>query len=216
MAQNKFVQAGRRKEAYRSTLTDDNEDCANLGKSDVQVIFYSALVIREGKIDMRMFRKRGLAVCMAALMMMSGLSVKAEESVRAGTAQAVEGAATVSGSDADTVISGETDAAENLAEDQIMPVAVGDIASGVDGNITWVIDADGKLTVTGTGDLTRNSYGYPVAWYRYREQITSAEISVTGMTNASMLFADCANMVSIDVSGFVTQNVTDMGAMFWG
>ena len=38
MAQDKFVQARRKKEAYRGTLTDDNAGCADLDKSDAQVI----------------------------------------------------------------------------------------------------------------------------------------------------------------------------------
>ena len=38
MTQDKFVQARRKKEAYRGTLTDDNADCADLDKSNAQVI----------------------------------------------------------------------------------------------------------------------------------------------------------------------------------
>ncbi len=38
MTQNKFVQARRKKEAYRGTSTDDNAGCADLDKSNAQVI----------------------------------------------------------------------------------------------------------------------------------------------------------------------------------
>ena len=38
MTQDKFVQARRKKEAYRGTPTDDNADCADLDKSNAQVI----------------------------------------------------------------------------------------------------------------------------------------------------------------------------------
>ncbi len=38
MTQDKFVQARRKKEAYRGTSTDDNADCADLDKSNAQVI----------------------------------------------------------------------------------------------------------------------------------------------------------------------------------
>lgn len=38
MTQDKFVQARRKKEAYRGTATDDNADCADLDKSNAQVI----------------------------------------------------------------------------------------------------------------------------------------------------------------------------------
>ncbi len=39
MTWDKSVQARRKKEAYRGTLTDDNADCADLDKSNEQVIF---------------------------------------------------------------------------------------------------------------------------------------------------------------------------------
>ncbi len=38
MTQDKFVQTRRKMEAYRGTPTDDNADCANLDKSNAQVI----------------------------------------------------------------------------------------------------------------------------------------------------------------------------------
>ena len=43
MTQNKSVQARRKKEAYRGTPTDDNADCADLDKSNVQVIYGQVL-----------------------------------------------------------------------------------------------------------------------------------------------------------------------------
>ncbi len=38
MTQDKFVQARRKKEVYRGMSTDDNADCADLDKSNAQVI----------------------------------------------------------------------------------------------------------------------------------------------------------------------------------
>ena len=92
--------------------------------------------------------------------------------------------------------------------------ADGNIASGVDGNISWVIDADGKLTISGTGDFSEPFADKP--WTPYRESIISAEITVSGMTNASGLFWGCANLQSVDVSGVATSNVLYMGSMFSG
>lgn len=85
-------------------------------------------------------------------------------------------------------------------------------------NITWVIDADGKLTVEGTGDFVAPRYmNYDRApWYNDRASIESAEINVTGMTNASCMFRDCIDLASIDMSSFDTSNVTDMESMFSG
>ncbi len=97
-------------------------------------------------------------------------------------------------------------------EQGIAPRADGDIASGTDGNITWVIDAGGKLTVSGTGDFTVGGDEKP--WSSYRDQIVSAEVNVTGMTNVTGLFAECVNLVEVDLSGFETSNVTRMCNMF--
>lgn len=81
-------------------------------------------------------------------------------------------------------------------------------------NITWFIDAAGKLTVRGTGEISPTG-GYTRApWYSHRMEIKSAEVNVTGMTNASYLFKDCINLSSIDLSGFDTSAVTSMTGMF--
>ncbi len=90
------------------------------------------------------------------------------------------------------------------------------IASGSYENITWKIEKNGKLTVIGTGDFS-DSNGYSRApWYDSREYITSAEINVTGMTDASAMLYHCENLTSVDVSCFDTKNVTDMSQMLKG
>jgi surface protein len=83
--------------------------------------------------------------------------------------------------------------------------------SGIDGDLTWTIDENGLLTVTGNG----NYVGTP-AWYEYRDYIKSGKIQVTGITNTSFMFAGCLNMTTIDLSRLDTSKVTDMSAMFEG
>ena len=171
-------------------------------------------------------KRRGLAVCMAALLMLSGLTAAAAEPLQAESGDALENAAAVSGGNADTDVEtpGEMDSTEkgklsdivgNPAEEQITAYAADDIASGTDGDITWVIDASGKLTVTGTGDLAGTHYESDFAWRPYSSQIISAEINVTGMTNASRLFLGCSNLTSLDVSGLDTSHMMDMDYMFY-
>ena len=85
-----------------------------------------------------------------------------------------------------------------------------DIANGVSNKIAWRIDKDGKLTVEGTGNFRRiyigeNFYGNP-PWYEYVDSIYSAEINVSGMTDASYMFYECSNMVKVDLSGFDVSN----------
>ena len=71
-------------------------------------------------------------------------------------------------------------------------------------NISWAIDANGKLTVEGTGDFARTgTYENRAPWqlsYRY----CFADINVSGMTDASYMFFMCENLTSIDMSDFDT------------
>ena len=46
MTQDKFVQARRKKEAYRGTPTDDNADCTDLDESNAQVINVQFLTVK--------------------------------------------------------------------------------------------------------------------------------------------------------------------------
>ena len=127
----------------------------------------------------------------------------------------------------------EEDAAQGEAEEtleepavaketQVLPLtSADDIASGSyaenGSDVSWVIDKDGKLTVTGTGDFAesgRSREDTKIPWKSYQNRILSAEINVKGMTDASYMFNDCYSLKSVDVSGFDTGSVTDMSYMF--
>ncbi|MCD8145467.1 MAG: leucine-rich repeat domain-containing protein [Oscillospiraceae bacterium] len=54
--------------------------------------------------------------------------------------------------------------------------AAEEVASGTCGdNLTWVLDSDGTLTISGTGDMS-NWINYDAPWYSYRSSITSVTI----------------------------------------
>lgn len=89
-------------------------------------------------------------------------------------------------------------------------------AGGSYGNITWKIDKDGKLTVTGTGEFSEAGGLNRAPWYDSRELITSAEIKVSELTDASAMFYHCEKLASVDVSGLDTKAVTNMSQMFGG
>ena len=89
----------------------------------------------------------------------------------------------------------------------------GNIASGTNGNVTWVIDSDGKLTVRGTGDYES---GFISPWYTYNKQITEAVVDLTGVTKLGSMFTGCSNLKVVDLSRLNTSNVTNMAAMFNG
>ena len=157
--------------------------------------------------------KKGLAILLAALLLGPVLPAFAAEresrTVSDGDAQFRTESPSVSGNQAAA-------AEDNLS----VPYGGADIASGVSGGITWVIDGTGKLTLTGNGDFVHGPAITPTVnptpWSAYREQIISAEVNVTGMTDASCLFLGCSNLRSVDLSGFDTSVVTHMTWMFSG
>ena len=87
------------------------------------------------------------------------------------------------------------------------------------GDVTWKIDMEGKLTVSGTGDIcaSENREEEGVPWSEYFEEITSVQIDDwEGLTDASFLFSGCSNLVSADLSGLDTADVTSFESMFEG
>lgn len=109
---------------------------------------------------------------------------------------------------------------EELTEEAGLDAAAEGIASGRYEDIDWKIDAEGKLTVEGTGEFSASSEDEDsdreIPWAGYREAIISAEVKVTGMTDASYMFSGCTNLESVNLRSFDTGSVTDMREMFVG
>ncbi len=62
--------------------------------------------------------------------------------------------------------------AEEAVEEQIQAEALSEPVSDVWGNLTWSLDTDGVLTVSGNGTMSSlSSYSY-YPWYEYREHVT--------------------------------------------
>lgn len=132
--------------------------------------------------------------------------------------------------DADVVEEGEEknnadDLVDEEAENQELVTSPDVIASGVIdedyGYIVWKVDAEGKLTVEGTGDFSEPGYYNSLGrapWHSdtILTSITSAEIDITGLTDASYMFSECQNLKSVDLSNLKTKSVTDMRYMFAG
>ncbi len=108
---------------------------------------------------------------------------------------------------------------EGMGEVRALAVPADAIASGKYGNITWVIDADGKLTVEGTGEFgtltvgDSGNYGR-APWESWKSSIKTAQIDISETTDASFMFQGCSKLTSIDLSGFDTAKVTNMSGMF--
>ncbi len=102
---------------------------------------------------------------------------------------------------------------QEAKENNAVPFAADDIANGTDGNITWAIDVDGKLLVSGRGDISEpTTEEWP--WYEHRDKIISAFVEITEMRYATYMFNGCSNLVSVDLEHFDTSNVVDMAGMF--
>ncbi len=108
---------------------------------------------------------------------------------------------------------------EVIGEVRALAVPADAIASGTYENITWVIDADGKLTVEGTGEFgtltvgDSGNYGR-APWESWKLSIKTAQIDISETTDASFMFQGCSKLTSIDLSGFDTAKVTNMSGMF--
>ena len=91
-------------------------------------------------------------------------------------------------------------------------------------DIEWSISEDGKLTVIGNSNgklyvLGKNEYGditYVYPWDERKNEIKSAYINVTGLTDLSWVFSGCGNLEQVDLSDLDTSSVTNMGSMFSG
>lgn len=95
-------------------------------------------------------------------------------------------------------------------------------ASGTYENITWQIDAKGKLTVNGTGEFAPIQTLPPIymqrkaPWREYADSIKSVSINVTGMTDATCMLDGLWQVTEVDLKGFKSESVTNMSRMFEG
>ncbi|MCD7739226.1 MAG: leucine-rich repeat protein [Lachnospiraceae bacterium] len=87
------------------------------------------------------------------------------------------------------------------------------VASGTCGtNLTWTLDGDGVLTISGTGEMTSYSSG-GAPWYSYRSSITSVVIENEATTIGNYAFYGCTSLAEITVP----ESVTSIGSYaFYG
>ena len=97
-----------------------------------------------------------------------------------------------------------------------------DIASGISGTCSWVIDKDGVLTISptdGVSGLLSNAGAYNSAkWYSYRETITKVIVTdgVKTNTNCKCMFQNLENCIEMDLSNLDTSIATNMSFLFSG
>ena len=80
-----------------------------------------------------------------------------------------------------------------------------DVAAGEWDDLFWVLDEDGLLTVTGSGEMASLQSGsHDNAWIAYRDQIRSAEIGSGITTVGAYAFNGCSQLESITLPNTVT------------
>jgi len=100
--------------------------------------------------------------------------------------------------------------------------ADGDIASGVDGTCSWVIDKDGVFTIRPTNGVSgviaeHDLINYP-PWYYYGENVEKVivEPGVKCNNKSLLTFANMKNCTEMDIHNLDTSNATNMAGMFSG
>lgn len=98
--------------------------------------------------------------------------------------------------------------------------------SGKDGSLSWSIDTDGHLSVSGSGNYVGTYQSLKIAnagfsgkypnWIEYKDEIISAKLEVSNMKNASYLLIGCTNLTMVDLAAFDMSKVTDISCMFTG
>ncbi len=76
-------------------------------------------------------------------------------------------------------------------------------AEGDGSNLTWTLDSEGVLTISGSGDMY--DYGYPSAPWHYRSKVKSAVIAEGVTSIGSSAFDDCTSLTSVTIPDSVTR-----------
>ena len=92
---------------------------------------------------------------------------------------------------------------EDQEEPTISEVVI--VATGTCGsNLTWSLDTEGKLTISGSGAMTGYSSASYVPWYRYQQKITSLVVE-EGVTNiGNYAFDNYTNLKEISLPDTLT------------
>lgn len=71
-------------------------------------------------------------------------------------------------------------------------------AEGDGSNLTWTLDSEGTLTISGSGDM-HDYYYDSMPWYVYRSQLKSAVIAEGVTSICDYAFVDCESLTSVTI-----------------
>ena len=82
----------------------------------------------------------------------------------------------------------------------VVPISVSAVTNGQCGdNLTWTLDDDGTLTISGTGEMNGDK-----PWYTDRNSIKKAVIKKGVTTIGNYAFSECSNLTNISIPNSVT------------
>ena len=83
--------------------------------------------------------------------------------------------------------------------------AEGEISGTYGSNLSWTLDENGHLEISGSGSMKNNNTDpISVAWYPYRERITSVTLKEGITSIGHQAFEDCVNLTSVSIPSSVT------------
>jgi len=101
-----------------------------------------------------------------------------------------------------TITSGEV---SDTKEFGVIVAALDEIANGTCGdNLTWTLDEEGTLTISGTGDMEDWVKALDMPWYSYRYSISQAIIEDDVTSIGDRAFVDCNRITEITIPTSVT------------
>ena len=89
--------------------------------------------------------------------------------------------------------------------------------SGKCEDISWSIDSNGLLVLTGNGDYATpndDAFETPPWCWMYGDEVTSARIQIKNITSCEEMFSGLTELKTIDLSELDTSEVLDMNSMF--
>ena len=91
-----------------------------------------------------------------------------------------------------------------------MPIIASAATSGTCGdNLTWTLDNNGTLTISGTGEMDTWDSSSNVPWYSNRDSIKNVIIENGAMSIGDRAFCDCSGLMSVTIPNSVT-SIGDM------
>ena len=80
------------------------------------------------------------------------------------------------------------------------------VASGTSGAaITWTLDDNGTLTITGSGKMANSDWGNSTPWYEYNQSITKVIVDDGITAIGDFAFIDCDNLTQVQLADSVTE-----------